>query len=45
LIFSFWGGEPFVNFEYMLKILEHTHKYDFVKYHCYSNGTLTDKID
>lgn len=43
LTLSFWGGEPFLNLDYMCKIIEHTYKYNFVRYHCYSNGTLVDK--
>lgn len=42
LTFSFWGGEPFLNLKFMCKIIENTYKYDFVRYHCYSNGTLLD---
>lgn len=43
LTLSFWGGEPFVNLQFMKKIIEHTIGYPFVRYHCYSNGTLTEK--
>ena len=43
LTISFWGGEPFLNTDFMFKIFEQTYKYDFVQYHCYSNGTLVDK--
>lgn len=43
LTISFWGGEPFLNTDFMFKIFEQTYKYDFVQYHCYSNGTLTEK--
>lgn len=40
---SFWGGEPFLNLEYVKQIIDSTSKYPFVRYHCYSNGTLLDE--
>lgn len=40
---SFWGGEPFLNAEFMFNIMNSTYKYDFIRYHIYSNGTLYDK--
>lgn len=40
---SFWGGEPFLNTEFMFKIISETYKYDYVRYHCYSNGILIDE--
>lgn len=43
-ILSFWGGEPFLNADFMDKIIENTCDYDFVKYHCYTNGTLIDRF-
>lgn len=43
LTISFWGGEPFLNTEFMFKIIEATYKYEFVRYHIYSNGTLIHK--
>ena len=43
LTFSFWGGEPFLNTDFMFKIINATYKYDFVRYHIYSNGTLEHK--
>ena len=42
-IISFWGGEPFMNTEFMYEIIKNTCNFDFVKYHCYSNGTLINK--
>lgn len=43
--FSLWGGEPFLNTEFMYKIINETYKYDFVRYHIYTNGTLYDKFE
>lgn len=43
LTLSFWGGEPFLNLDYMCKIIENTYNYSFVRYHCFSNGTLVNK--
>lgn len=43
LTISFWGGEPFLNLEFLDKIINATYKYSFVRYHCYSNGTLVNK--
>lgn len=43
LTLSFWGGEPFMNVQFMEKIIEHTIDYPFVRYHCYSNGTLIEQ--
>lgn len=43
LTVSFWGGEPFLNTEFMYELIKCTYKYDFVQYHCYSNGLLIDK--
>lgn len=45
LQFSFWGGEPFLNLDFMCKIIDLTYKYSFVKYHIYTNGTLTNKFE
>ena len=42
-IISFWGGEPFLNMEFMYEIIKSTCDFDFVKYHCYSNGILLNK--
>lgn len=43
LTLSFWGGEPFLNSEFMFKLIESTCDYEFVQYHCYSNGLLKDE--
>lgn len=40
---SFWGGEPLLNFDYFIKLIQETYQYNFVNYHLYSNGTLYDK--
>lgn len=40
---SMWGGEPFLNFEFLNKIIIETYQFSFVRYHIYSNGTLVDK--
>lgn len=37
---SFFGGEPFLNFELMKKIVEHYWNNDCVVYSCSTNGTL-----
>lgn len=39
---SFWGGEPFMNEEFLEKIVGLTRGYDFTRYHVYSNGTLVE---
>lgn len=39
LVISFWGGEPFLNTQFILKVINATFKYEFVEYHSYSNGT------
>lgn len=44
LSISFWGGEPFLNTEFLFKIISETFSYPFVRYHFYSNGTLYDKF-
>ena len=45
LTIVFWGGEPFLNFEFMSNVIEHTCIYDFVQYKTYSNGTLYEKFE
>lgn len=45
LSIAFWGGEPFMNLPHMAAVIDATCKYDFVRYFCYSNGTLVDKYD
>ena len=45
LNFSFWGGEPFMNEKFMKLIVDQTKKYDFVKYHVYTNGILSDQLE
>lgn len=40
---SFWGGEPFLNIEFVENIIRHTYKFSFVRYNFFSNGTLVDK--
>lgn len=45
LTISFWGGEPFLNTDFMFKIINATYKYKFVRYHIYSNGTLEHKYE
>lgn len=42
LTVSFWGGEPLLNYDYMVRIIKATYAYKFVRYHIYSNGTLVD---
>lgn len=42
LTISFWGGEPLLNIDFMLDIINVTCQYDFVRYHIYSNGTLVE---
>ena len=43
LTISFWGGEPFLNTKFMVQLCDATYQYEFVRYHIYSNGTLTNK--
>ncbi len=45
LTISFWGGEPFLNMRFMTRVIEHTLKYSFVRYHIYTNGTLVNEIE
>lgn len=40
---SMWGGEPFLNFDFLNRIITETYSAPFVRYHMYSNGTLVDK--
>lgn len=40
---SFWGGEPFLNEDLMERIVQYTSPYGFVRYHVYTNGTVTDR--
>ena len=40
---SFWGGEPFLNLEFIEEVIRNTYKFDFVRYNFFSNGTLVDK--
>ena len=40
---SFWGGEPFLNVEFIADIISNTYRFDFVRYNLFSNGTLLDK--
>lgn len=42
VMLSFWGGEPLLDIDFMLEIIDVLRKYDFVKYILYSNGTLVD---
>lgn len=42
LTISFWGGEPFLNLDFMTEVFAKTATYDFVRYHIYSNGTLLE---
>lgn len=44
LSISFWGGEPFLNTDFLFNIIKETFSYPFVRYHFYSNGTLYDKF-
>lgn len=41
---TFWGGEPFLNFQFLDHLIRETYKYDFVNYHCYTNGTLVENF-
>ena len=41
----FWGGEPFMNYEFMRHIFMDTLEYDNVRYLIYTNGTVSDKIN
>ena len=45
LIFSFWGGEPFMNYSFVKQLLDSTKEYSFTKYHIYTNGLLTKQLD
>ena len=45
LVISFWGGEPFLNTDFMYKVINATCMHDFVHYNYYSNGTLTEKYN
>ena len=45
LYLSFWGGEPFLNFSFIDRVLRETVKYKFVQWHIYTNGLVTDAID
>ena len=40
---GFWGGEPFMNTKFMYELINATCQYDFVRYHCYTNGTLINQ--
>lgn len=42
LTISFWGGEPFLNLDYVISIIQSTCKHDYVRYNFYSNGTLVE---
>ena len=42
LTISFWGGEPFLNLDYVINIIKQTYKHEYVRYNFYSNGTLVD---
>lgn len=42
---SFWGGEPMLNTDFMYKVIRSTVKFNFVRYHIYSNGTLFHKFE
>lgn len=42
---SFWGGEPTLNCSYVSEVVEKTRGYPFVRYHMYSNGTLTRSFE
>lgn len=44
LTISFWGGEPFMNLDFMLQIMRETCGWSYVRYHCYTNGTLCYKF-
>lgn len=39
LVITFWGGEPFLNVDFMLDVINSTYTYDFVIYRAYTNGT------
>lgn len=39
LIVTFWGGEPFLNVDFILHVINATSAYGFVEYRSYSNGT------
>ena len=43
LTISFWGGEPMLNLDFIIKMIETTYRYPFVRYHIYSNGTLVEE--
>ena len=45
LYLSFWGGEPFLNFDFIDRVLNTTAKYKFVNWHIYTNGLVTSAID
>lgn len=42
LLFSFWGGEPLMDVDFMFDVMDVLGKYDFVRYAVYSNGTLVN---
>lgn len=41
---NFWGGEPLLDVNYILDIIEATKHFNFVYYYIYTNGTLIDNI-
>lgn len=45
LTMSFWGGEPFLNSGFVIRIIENTCAYPYVRYHIYTNGTLAKEIE
>lgn len=45
LMFSFWGGEPFMNAQFVKQLVDQTKDFQFTRYHIYTNGILTDELD
>lgn len=45
VVIDFWGGEPFLNVDYMIDMIDETNRFDNVTYHIYSNGTITGNIE
>ena len=43
LTISFWGGEPFLNLEFIVEVIQNTCQFEFVRYNFFSNGTLVEK--
>ena len=43
IVFAFWGGEPFINFEFCKEVMEHFEKDARISFLFYSNGWYIEK--